>query len=417
MHRRTTLGLHAMVAATALVLSACGSGATDIGGNQIAPSGAAGDDTSREQAGHDDVAGTDDGADAGDGAAELDGALTIGAVVPLTGNSATIGMDQQRGIELALERINSSGGVLGRELRVQIEDDEGRAESGIQAAQKLVNVDGVPAVIGSYSSGISIPMQQYLSEHGIVGMNPGSSSGQMSGTGSLQFSTIGLDDVAGGFVADTVMKEGFGSIGLLAPNNAYGTGITNSVAEAFEELGGEVTTAILYNEGQRDYRQELDRLRSSDPELYVVTMYGEDGVIVNRQMYELGLGEDRSVFHIYVSMDVSDADPSTVEGHWGMDPMIQGKESDAYARAYEEAYGEPFITAYNGFAFDATTMIAAAINTAGSTEPEDIEEALWEISRAGYEGVTGPIEFDENGQRSEQAYMIADVRDGQLAPR
>lgn len=391
------LKLMGAAASMALLLAACGGSAEPGGGGTSADPGG------------------QTNADSGSGSSDLDGTLTIGAVLPLTGSSATIGKDQQRGIELAVADVNASGGVLGKELKVQIEDSEGRAESAIQAAQKLVNVDGVKLVLGEYSSGISIPMQQFLQERGIVGVNPGSSSGLMRENGDLQFSTIGLDNVSGGVVADTIWEEGYKTMAIIAPNNAYGSGVSSSVKKFFEEHGGKVKETILYNEGESDYRQDLERLRASDPEIYVVTMYGQDGTIVNRQMYELGMNEP-SVFHIYMSMDVPDAEPASVEGHWGMDAGKLGKLGAEYSAKYEKAYNEPFLSAFNGFAYDAAMISAKAINEAGSDDPKAVAAALSKIS-AGYEGVTGPVEFDEDGQRKEQGYIIADVRDGKIVPR
>lgn len=396
---RTGLTLATVVASFALVLSACGDGG--------------GGDTNDSDTGN----GSDGEAseDVGGEAAGLDGTLTIGAVLPLTGSSATVGMDQQRGIELAVEEINANGGVLGKALVVRIEDSEGRAESAIQAAQKLVNVDDVPVIIGEYSSGNTIPMQQFLQEQGVVGLNPGSSSSLVRDNGDLQFSTIGLDNVAGEFSAQSLRDAGYESISIIAPNNAYGSGAAENVTNYFEELGGAVNTSVLYTEGQTDYRQDLERLRSSDPDAYVVTMYGQDGTVVNRQMFELGLSE-KPVFHIYLSMDIPDADPASVEGQWGMDVGITGDAGEAYAQAYEDSFGEPFVTAFNGFSYDATIMAAEAINAAGSADSADIAEALPGVSQD-YNGVTGEIRFDADGQRTSQEYLIADVRDGQIVPR
>jgi branched-chain amino acid transport system substrate-binding protein len=344
----------------------------------------------------------------------LKGELTLGAVLPLTGTNATIGKDQQRGIDLAVAKINEGDGVLGKKLVVDTEDSAGTADAAIQAAKKLVSVSKVPAVIGEYSSGNSIPMQQYLESAGIVGVNPGSSSIELRGTGSLQFSTIGLDDVAGSFTADALDQKGYESIAILAPNNAYGTGIVDSVSAAFEELGGEVTTSGLYTEGQADYRQELGRLKDTDPDAYVVTTYGKDGTTINKEIYELGM-TDKPVFDIYLSQDVPDADPQSVEGRIGMDVNATSPDGQSYADYYEKTYGENFISSFNGYAYDAVMMLAAAINQAGSADAQAIAAALPEISKT-YQGVTGPVVFDADGQRSEQPYVTAVVKDGEIVP-
>lgn len=345
----------------------------------------------------------------------LEGEIKIGAVLPLTGTNATIGKDQQRGIELAVAKINEGDGVLGKKLVVDIEDSQGTAEAAIQAAKKLVSVGKVPAVIGEYSSGNSIPMQQYLQGQGVVGVNPGSSSIELRSTGELQFSTIGLDDVAGKFTADALTEKGYKSIAILAPNNAYGTGIVNSVSAAFKANGGKVTTSGLYTEGQSDYRQELNRLKNSKPDAYVVTTYGKDGTVINKEIFELGM-TDNPVFDIYMSQDVPDADPKSVEGRIGMDVNSTSEDGQAYADYYEKTYGEKFISSFNGYAYDAVTLLAAAINEAGSADSAAIAKALPGVSKT-YAGVTGPVVFDADGQRSEQPYVIAEVKNGEIVPQ
>lgn len=345
----------------------------------------------------------------------LKGTITLGAVLPMTGTNATIGKDQQRGIDLAVAKVNAAGGVLGKKLVVHTEDSQGQADSAIQAAKKLVSVDKVPAVIGEYSSGISIPMEQYLQSQGVVGVNPGSSSVQMRSTGSLQFSTIGLDDVAGAFSANALWQKGYKSISILAPNNAYGTGIVSSVSQAFTRLGGKVNASELYTEGQADYRQELGRLQNSKADATVVTTYGKDGATIDKEIYELNMTA-KPVFDIYLSEDIPDADPKAVEGRVGMDVNAISAQGKPYADYYQKTYGQNFISSFNGYTYDAVTMLAAAINKADATDSTAISTALVTVSRT-YNGVTGPIDFDADGQRSSQPYVLATVKNGQIIPQ
>lgn len=344
----------------------------------------------------------------------LQGTVVVGAVLPLTGTNATIGQDQKRGIDLAVAKINSGEGVLGKRLEVVVEDSEGRADAAIQAARKLVSVDKVPAVIGEYSSGITIPLQQFLQTSNVVGVNAGSSSTDIRGTGPLQFSVIGLDDVAGSFTARALRDRGFDSIAVLAPNNAYGSGMVKSVSQAFEQLGGTISTTGLYNEGQADYRQELQRLRDTNPDAYVLTTYGKDGTTINSQVFELGM-TDKPIFDIYLSQDVPDADPVSVEGRIGMDVNSIADSGEAYRDDYRNAFGEDFISSFNGLSYDAVSLLAAAINQAGVTDPAAIAGALAQVSQT-FVGVTGPVRLDQDGQRSDQPYVLATVRDGRIVP-
>lgn len=86
--------------------------------------------------------------------------VVFGAVLPLTGASASIGEDQRRGVELAVEKVNADGGVLGKPLKVVIEDSASNAQTALNAAKKLVSVDGAKVVMGEYSSGVTVPLRR-----------------------------------------------------------------------------------------------------------------------------------------------------------------------------------------------------------------------------------------------------------------
>jgi len=341
----------------------------------------------------------------------LSGTITIGAVLPLTGANATVGKDQQRGIELAVAKINAGSGVLGRKLAVVVEDSQGQTTATIDAARKLVAVSRVPLVIGEYASGNTIPMQQFLQQSSVVGINVGSSSIELRGTGAMQFSTIGLDDKAGEFSANALYDKGFRKVAMLAPNNAYGSGIARSVADAFTGKGGQVVASELYTEGQPNYRQELARLANADPDVYVVTTYGRDGATINAEMFELAM-TSKPVFDIYLSQDVPDSDAKAVEGRIGMDvtSSVGGSE---YAAYYRRTYGEGFMTSFSGFAYDAVFLAALAIEKAGAPDAGKVAAAIPEVA-VSYQGVTGALAVGPDGQRLAQPYTLGTVRAGRI---
>lgn len=342
---------------------------------------------------------------------DLKGEITLGAVLPLTGASATIGKDQQRGLELAVKKVNAGKGVLGKKLAVKVEDSEGAAPSSLNAARKLVGVDKVPVVIGEYTSGNTIPVGQYLQERKVVHINPGSSSPEIADIGDFSFSTIGLDNIAGAYTAEKLAEAGYKKAAFLAPNNAYGTGVLNATRAALEKSGGQVVAPVLYTEGRSDYRQELQRIKDADADVVIYTAYGTEAATINKQAFELGM-DAKKFFAIYLTMCTTDADKQAVEGQQGMDVNYIGPSGKDYEAAYRAEYGEGFRTSFSGYTYDAVMMAAQAINDAGSDDPAKIRAALAKI--AGYDGVTGAIAFDENGQRKEQPYLVATMKDGKL---
>ena len=340
--------------------------------------------------------------------------VTIGAVLPLTGASASIGEDQRRGMEMAVERINASGGVLGRKLRVIIEDSGGRAPTALEAAKKLVTIDKVPVVLGEYSSGITIPTAQYLIGEGASHINIGSSSPRVRQIGDGSFSVIGLDDVSAKFAAQDVYEQKFRKAAFIAPNNAYGQGVAEQFKKNFEAMGGQVVSTIMYTGGQSTYRRELQQMERSAPDVYVYSAYGQEAAVINREAFDLGLNKTQW-YAIYQTMCTTDTPAQIANGQIGMEVSSVGPNGKAYQDAYMKKYNEKFKSAYNGYAYDGVMLAAAAINRAGSTDLAKVRAAIAEVGKK-FDGVTGDIAFDAEGQRSIQPYLRTRYQNG-VIPR
>lgn len=339
--------------------------------------------------------------------------VTIGAIIPLSGASATQGEDQRRGMELALEKINANGGVLGGKLAIITEDSAGRAPTALDAAKKLVTVDNVPVLIGEFSSGITIPVGEYIAQQNKVHLNVASTSIDVRKIKGDFYSVIGLDDVSGSFSAQDAIDRGAKKVAVIAPNNAYGQGIADAFAKKFKELGGEVAASIMYTEGQTSYRRELQQLEKSAPDMYVYTAYGKESATINREAFELGL-TDTPWYAMYITMCTADSDPKYIEGQIGMDLNYVGPSGADYQAAYQKQYSGDFLSTFNGFAYDAVMMAAAAINKAQSDDPAAIASALAEIGKK-YDGVTGEIAFDNERQRVTQPYLKLKIASGKVA--
>ncbi|MET4575457.1 ABC transporter substrate-binding protein [Ottowia thiooxydans] len=340
--------------------------------------------------------------------------VTIGVVLPLTGASASIGEDQRRGVELATERVNAAGGVLGRKLRVIIEDSGGRAPTALDGAKKLVTVDKVPVVLGEYSSGITIPTAQYVIKEGASHLNIGSSSPRVREIGAGSFSVIGLDNVSAKFGANDVFEQKFRKAAFIAPNNAYGQGVAEEFKKNFEALGGKVVTSVLYTAGQSTYRRELQQIERSAPDVYVYSAYGQEAAIINREAFDLGLNKTQW-YAIYQTMCTTDTPAQIANGQIGMEVSSIGPNGRSYEEAYTKKYNEKLKSAYGSYAYDGVMLAAAAIKQAGSTDNAKVRTALAEVGRK-FEGVTGEISFDQDRQRSVQPYLRTRYQNG-VQPR
>ncbi len=341
--------------------------------------------------------------------------IAIGAVLPLTGPSASIGEDQRRGMELAVERVNAAGGVLGKKLRVITEDSGGRAPTALDGAKKLVTVDKVPVVLGEYSSGITIPTAQYVVKEGASHINIGSSSPRVRGIGEGSFSVIGLDDVSAKFGAQDVFDLKFRKVAFIAPNNAYGQGVAEEFKKNFEAMGGKIVASILYTAGQSTYRRELQQIERAQPDVYVYSAYGQEAAIINREAYDLALNKT-PWYAIYQTMCTTDTPAQIANGQFGMEVSSVGPNGKQYEEAYTKRFGEKFKSAYSGYAYDGVVLAAAAINKAGSTDPAKVRAAIAEAGKS-FEGMTGAIAFDADRQRSVQPYLKTRYANGGVVPR
>jgi branched-chain amino acid transport system substrate-binding protein len=341
------------------------------------------------------------------------GPVVFGAVLPLTGSSATIGEDQRRGVELAVEAINAKGGVLGQPLKVVIEDSAGRAQTALDAVKKLISVDGAKVIMGEYSSGITVPVRQAVARGGIVHVSCGSSSTKLrSDGGKTSFSVIGLDDLMAKFAANALRSRNLQKAAVIVPNNAYGESISAEFTKAFKEAGGGVVNSLLYTEGQSSYRRELQQVARYAPDVYLYSAYGQEAAIINREAFELGQ-KKTPWFGIYLTMCASDAPKETIEGQLGAEVNFIGPNSKWYQDAYKNKYKEDFRSAFNGYLYDAVMMSALAVNQAGTAEAAKVIEAAKALA---YDGATGPIKLDADNERAAQDYLFATIKDGKVVP-
>jgi branched-chain amino acid transport system substrate-binding protein len=333
------------------------------------------------------------------------GPVVIGSISPLTGTNATQGNDMKNGEQLAMEEINAAGGVLGRPLKILFEDTESRPKGGIDAVHKLVEVNKVPAIVGAYSSGISLPTGEYTNAQKIVQVAVGSTSPSLRKVGPYFFDSIGLDEVIGQELAKFAMEDSrakrFASITV---NNPFGIGIEIWTKVYVEQHGGEVVTLVRYDERKPDYRAEIERLFSKNPEAIFFTAYGTESRLILKQAYEMGLKPPKGWWADYLTMWVNEVIPETAEGIKGMESGIGFGRYEHYRDAYVKRFGKEPMTAYGAYGYDAVWLVALAINFANSTKPDDIRKALFPVSKI-YFGATGDKTFDKDGMQAIDFYV------------
>ena len=324
--------------------------------------------------------------------------LRIGALMPMTGDLQAYGETSLNGINLAVMEINAAGGVLGSDLEVKVGDTQTRPQAGVDAAQKLVSLEGVKGFVGALSSGVTIPIAQSVSKVEQIPQISGASTSPVITTledGDFLFRTVPSDAFQGVALARVTRDKGVGTVGIVFVNNDYGRGLADSFSAAFRNIGGEVSASVGYEQGQPAYRGELQKASGGGAEALVLIGYPENGQTILRQALEGGY------FNRFIFTDGMKA-PEVIEnigaqylnGSFGTAPQAQTDTPAAkhFAEAYEEQFGEVPPKPFMDTAYDATYILALAAARAGRTDPVAIRDALRAVAGPPGEKV-GPGEF------------------------
>jgi ABC-type branched-subunit amino acid transport system substrate-binding protein len=353
-------------------------------------------------------------------------AIRIGALMPMTGDLQAFGETSLNGINLAVDEINAGGGVLGQPIEITVGDTQTAAQPSIDAAQKLVSVDGVVGILGALSSGNTIPVAQSVTSTNQVPQISSASTSPVITTledNDFLFRTVPSDAYQGVALAQVVQEEGLDNLAIIYVNNDYGQGLAESFEAAFEEAGGTITGSVPYEKGQPSYRGELQQLASAGATALTLIGYPENGITILKQSLEEGFFDTFVFTDGMKAPEVIDAIGADIlAGSFGTVPQA-ATESAAYetfSKAYNDQFGELPPKPYIDTSYDAMMLMALAIEQAGSTDGPAIRDALRDVANApgmeikpgewakavtaiqngediDYTGASGDLEFDENG--------------------
>lgn len=383
MLKRKWLAISAALAALSLVATACGSG----GGS-----------------------GTGGGSESGSGT------IKIGVTAPLSGDYASAGTDIVNAAKLAAEEINSSGGLLGKQIEIVAEDDQCDSQVGVQAAQKLMD-EGVVAVAGGYCSSASIPETQELAKKHIAFVADASTNPDLTekNPGNV-FRVIGRDDQQGPFAAK-FMKEVLGAkkAAVIHDNTTYAKGLADEAKKGLEENGVQVVYFDAITPGEKDYTSTLTRIKSLNPDVIYFTGYFAEGGILVKQSRELGItatfmGGDANQDPTLIATAGDKAEGMIITTA-PLPQFLTGAQD--FVNNYKSKYNQD-PGPYSVYEYDCVKVVADAIKRANSTDPAKIVEALKQTK--GYKGLTGDITFNEKGDRTGELYITTIVKDGKFTP-
>lgn len=358
--------------------------------------------------------------------------ITVGLVMELTGPAGEYGQAGAKSVEMAFKDLNDAGGVNGCDLVTDTRDSQSAGNVAVDAATQLVQVKKVPVIIGGIISSVSIPILTSVTAPAkIVQVSPASSSptltelGRQGKTNGIFFRTITSDALQGVAAAKYAIDKGFKKLSIIHVNNDFGVNMEKEFARAYTALGGKIVSDTPYNEKQSSYASEVTAAMAGEPDgLYLIST-PVDGATIARTWISQGGPQKFLLNDGMNSPDFIDSvGADYLKDAYGTSSGTSPTKSTVYFNANYKAFSggiEPSNPAADR-SYDAGAIVGLAIAIAGSGDPAKIRDAMFkavdpngepifagkdEFAKAlklikegkpiRYEGVIGPVSFDQYG--------------------
>ena len=341
--------------------------------------------------------------------------VRIGAASPLTGPQAHIGIDIRNGVQLAIEDANAAGiEIGGKKMKFELiaEDDEANPTKATTVAQKLVD-SKVAAVVGHFNSGASIPASKIYSDAGIPQISPSSTNPKFTLQGfKTTFRVVAHDDqqgpTLGRYAAGAVKAK---RVAVIDDSTAYGQGIADAFEATVKAAGAKVLAREHTSDKDTDFKAILTKIKGLKPDLIMFGGIDPQAGPMVKQMAQLGIkakfmGGDgiQTPNFIKLGGDAAEGVMASIPG-LPKDQMPGGK---AFLDKYKAKFNAE-VELYAPMGYDAVMVFIDAMKRAGSIEPAKF---LPEVAKTRYQGVIGPIAFDDKGDLVNGPITIYVVKSG-----
>jgi branched-chain amino acid transport system substrate-binding protein len=342
--------------------------------------------------------------------------IKVGEYASLTGKEASFGQSSHKGITMAVEEINASGGVLGRQLELITEDNQTVPGQSATVAKKLIARDKVIALLGEVSSGRSLEAAPIAQANRIPMIAPAATNPKVTQVGNYIFRVCFIDPFQG-----TVMAKFAGNelkarrVAVISSvSNAYSVGLAKFFRERFVADGGVIPVEQKYSEGDKDFRAQLTAIRAAGCDAVFVPGYYTEAALIVRQARELGLtmpflGGDGWVADQLLQIGGDALNGCYYSTHFS--PENDSPSVRAFVAHYRARWAQETPDAFAALGYDAVGVLADAIRRAGTTDEPKLRDAL--ARTKDYNGATGSTTMDANRDATKPATIIA-IKDGKL---
>jgi branched-chain amino acid transport system substrate-binding protein len=342
--------------------------------------------------------------------------IKVGEFASLTGKEATFGISSHEGTLLAVEQINTAGGVLGKKIDLHTEDDLSKAGEPATVVNKLISRDGVVAMLGEVASSRSLEAAPICQQNQIPMISPSSTNPKVTETGDYIFRVCFIDPFQGTVMANFATKT------LQAKKVAvftdvksdYSKGLAKYFKEGFVANGGTIAAELDFNGGDKDFKAQLTAIKAANPDAVFVPGYYTDVALICIQAKELGLNVPFFGGDGWESDELVKIGQDAVEGdyfstHYA--PDLATEKSKNFVADYQKRFNGKTPDAMAALGYDSAMILADAMKRAGSTDGPKVRDAL--AATKDFDGVTGKTTINEKRDATKPA-VIMQVKDGKF---
>ncbi|ANJ98805.1 branched-chain amino acid ABC transporter substrate-binding protein [Serratia plymuthica] len=346
--------------------------------------------------------------------------ILIGLAGPLTGPSARIGKDLENGAQLAIADANAQKPTLnGKPVTFKLlsEDDQSDPRTAVAVAQRLVD-EGVAGVVGHWNTGTSIPAARIYHDAGIAQVAPVATGHAYTQQGfDTSFRVMGHDDDGGNYAGEYAVKVLKAKrIAVIDDRTAFGQGLADEFIKSLAAQGIQPVAREYVDDKTVDFSAVLTTVRSKNADLIFFGGVDSQAAPLARRIKQLGMNTQLMGAGGFVSQTFLTLAQKEGEGVVALEPGLPLEQMPG-GKAFEQAYRDRYkthIELHAPFAYDATRVLIAPIEQAGSANPADYLPKLRAIH---YQGVTGNIAFDPQGNLQQPSFTLYKVVDGKWQPQ
>ncbi|MEK6963606.1 MAG: ABC transporter substrate-binding protein [Nanoarchaeota archaeon] len=312
--------------------------------------------------------------------------IQIGSILILTGDGASWGIAERNGMDMAAEKINQEGGILGKKLTLVHEDDQSSPKQSLSAFQKLTDVNDIHLIIGTTWSHTGLPLVQLADGKKVIMISPSLGVKEFNEGSKYLFNVWPHDYLLSEELAKTLFEKGHRKVAIFSAQQVWVKDQTEAFRKEFEKLGGKIQLVVEPDPDDKELRAEALRITQEKNIDAVIDMHIAPADIIAKRLKEVGIKVP--IYSIALDNAVIKASQGAMDGTVFLTSLTPSPE---FEKSYKAKYGMELDIGADS-AYDAVMLLTQAIKATGSTESDKIADYLSSLKE--YDGASGHLTFD-----------------------